>query len=360
MNLKTYLQLSESQLERFDDIYRRYKLMYENPDRCCPMFIINAPAENLPCWEDRLADPFVMLKAELDSLRPHLEIGDDRVPTVRVQFGTVQVAAAFGCKIAIPTNSLPAASTHVLEKAEDVYTLEKPGLDAGWYGRLAEWTALWLENLPEGVHIQHPDIQSAFNSAHLIRGNDILMDFYDQPEAVKKLLDLVTDFMIDVTRYVKDMIRGEHDWFFDWGALWKGSARISNCSMHMINPRFYRDYILPCDVRFLGAVGGGRIHYCGTSDVVMDEFFRIPYLSGLDYDAEHHDLWSLSERAPKQVTLLHGAKSSGKSIQRLLGGDWPEKRNIIVHVSVPSLQEGRRILKQLRESYPDKKMKEVN
>jgi hypothetical protein len=243
----------------------------------------------------------------------------------------------------------------VLEKAEDVYTLEKPGLDSGWYGRLAEWTALWLENLPEGVHIQSPDIQSAFNSAHLIRGNDILMDFYDKSEAVKKLLDLVTDFMIDLTRHVKDMIRGGNEWFFDWGAMWKGSARISNCSMHMISPRFYHDYVLPRDVRFLDVVGGGRIHYCGTSDDVMDEFFRIPHLTGLDYDAEYHDLWSLSERAPKQVTLLHGAKSSDKSIQRLLEGDWPEKRNIIICVSVSSLKEGRQILKQLRESCADKK-----
>ena len=32
------------------------------------------------------------------------------------------------------------------------------------------------------------------------------------------------------------MISDDPDWFFDWGALWKGAARISNCSMHMISP----------------------------------------------------------------------------------------------------------------------------
>ena len=70
----------------------------------------------------------------------------------------------------------------------------------GWYGKLAEWTAIWKEHLPEGVHIQHPDIQSAFNSAHLIRGNDILTDFFDHPAELDLLLDKVTDFMLAITR----------------------------------------------------------------------------------------------------------------------------------------------------------------
>lgn len=60
-----------------------------------------------PTWEERLSDPLVMLKAELDTLKPHIEMEDDRVPTVRVQFGTTQVAAAFGCEMFQGPNALP-------------------------------------------------------------------------------------------------------------------------------------------------------------------------------------------------------------------------------------------------------------
>ena len=119
-NLKNYLQLSDYHLRRFEDMYTRYKKLYTDPENCEPMFIINTPIEGQRPWEERLADPMVMLKEELDAIRPHLEIEDDRVPTVRVQFGTAQVAAAFGCEMFIPPNNLPAAGSHVL-KIQDVY-----------------------------------------------------------------------------------------------------------------------------------------------------------------------------------------------------------------------------------------------
>ncbi len=354
MNLNKYLQLDDRHLARFDLICNNYKKMYEDPAGCEPMFIINTPVA-LPAWEERLKDPLVMLKAELDSLRPHLELEDDRLPTVRVQFGTAQIAAAFGCEMFIPENNLPAAGSHVLKNAEDAYGLKLPSLEDGWYGKLKQYTGIFRENLPQGVHIQLPDIQSAFNSAHLIRGNDILLDFYDDPEALEALLDRITDYMIKLVPYLNSMINGDKEWFFDWGAMWKGAARISNCSMHMISPGMYFEHILPRDIRLMKAIGGGRIHYCGTNDQVIDEFFKNPEITGLDYDIRYHDLWSLSERAPKYLTLAafqwedKGAEEE-KMLQRLLNGDWPKKRNIILQLSASSVEEGKALLKELRKS----------
>lgn len=296
--------------------------------------------------EDRLSDPLVMLRSELDALRPHLEIGDDRVPTVRVQFGTAQVAAAFGCPIVIPPDNLPAVGGRVLANARDVYKMGVPDINAGWYGKLWQWQALWLDNLPEGVHIQHPDIQSPFNSSHLIRGNDIMTDFYDDPEALGRLLDLVTDFMIKAMGHARAMITTDNEWFFDWFALWKGAARISNCSMHMIRPQFYRDHVFARDIRFFEAMGGGRMHYCGSPDSVIDDFFKVPLITGLDYDPQYHNLWSLARRAPRQVTLLQHADE--RLAQRLLSGDWPAKRNIILSFSAGSIDEAKALLRSLR------------
>jgi len=78
----------------------------------------------------------------------------------------------------------------------------------------------------------------------------------------------------------------------------------------------------------------------------------VPYITGLDYDADHHDLFFLSHRAPKHVTLLHSywGTNSDEMIQRLLKGDWPKKRNIIVQVHASSLEEGTQVLKNLRKS----------
>lgn len=354
MDLKGYLPIDSAELLRFEDSYARYRRLYTDPANCRPMIIIDVPVEGLPVWEERLADPLVMLRSELDALRPHLEIGDDRVPTVRVQFGTAQVAAAFGCRMHVPENNLPAAGNHVLARAEDVYKLALPSLDAGWYGKLADWTKIWKQQLPPGVHIQHPDIQSAFNSAHLIRGNDIFLDFYDHPAEVDALLDMVTTFMIAITRHTKSMISNDPDWFFDWGAMWKGGARISNCSMQMIAPELYREHVLPRDTRFFESIGGGRMHYCGITGEVIDDFFKVPAITGLDFDYSRHDFYDLCARAPRDIVLVAtGAfQQNSTELKRLLAGDWPKKRNIVIGASASSVEEGKSLLGRLRASIP--------
>ncbi len=358
MDLQDLLIIDEAQRARLDDVRRRYRLLYNDPEHCRPMFIVRTPvppgSEKPATWEKMLADPLVMLRSELAIAGRHLAIGDDRLPVVRVNFGTPQVAAAFGCRIVFPENNQPAAGSHVLEQASDVRTLAMPSLDAGWYGRLAEWTRIWQQHLPDGVPIQHPDIQSAFNSAHLIRGNDILTDFFDAPDAVDALLDKVTDYMIAITRHTKAMISDDPDWFYDWGSSWKGFARISNCSMQMISPDLYRQHVLPRDRRFFDAVGGGRIHYCGITGSVIDDFFSIPNLSGIDFDHTRHDFYGVCARAPQQVvvTITGSFGRDSKEIQRMLAGDWPAKRNLIIPIWAPTVEEGKRLLEALRRSMP--------
>jgi len=354
LNLRSYLKITDADHRRFDDLYRRYRQLYEQPDRCRPMILVRTPVNGLPAWTQRLADPLVMLRAELDMLRPHLEMQDDHVLTVRVQFGTAQIAAAFGCPLHFPEDSLPAAGGRILTSAEGVYRLAEPDINAGWYAKLEAWTELWKTHLPEGVHIQHPDIQSPFNSAHLIRGNDILMDFYDNPKALEALLDKVTDFMVKRTLRTASLIGAEKDWFFDWGVLWKGTARISNCSMQMISPDLYSKHVLPRDIRFFDSIGGGRMHYCGITEEVISEFFKVPPITGLDVDCRRHDFFALCERAPRRVILMPTGAFGADSpeVKRLLSGDWPSKRNIVVSVEAPSIREGKRLLDRLRNSIP--------
>ncbi|QUI23776.1 hypothetical protein HZI73_16410 [Vallitalea pronyensis] len=348
-------KLSETDLKRFEKLYVNYKKLHLDPGNCDPMVIINTPVENAPSWEERLADPMVMLQGELDALHTHMVLQDDRVPSIRVQFGTAQVAAAFGCEMFQPDNSLPCAGNHILKKAQDVYALKKPSFQSGWYDRLEEWTEIFKRNIPEGVHIQHPDIQSPFNSAHLIRGNDILLDIYDDPEAFGALLDVVTDYMIDLTRWLKNMVSTDKEWFFDWGAMWKGAARISNCSTHMISPQMYHDYVLERDMRFMKAMGGGRVHYCGTSGKIIDEFFNNADVYGLDYDSQYHDLWQLSEKAPEKFVLLNAYynqedyEQQETFIKRLEHEGWP-KRNVIVQLWAPNLDEGKTLLNRMKKT----------
>ena len=76
-------------------------------------------------------------------------------------------------------------------------------------------------------------------------------------------------------------------------------------------------------------------------------------MSGLDYDPELHDLWALAERVPRHVTLFQSVAPTSRTAQRLLRGDWPRKRNLIIQTSAASLDEGRRTLQAYRRSIPE-------
>ena len=350
--IKQY-QIDPDTLQRLEVLKEDYRLLCDSPDSCAPKIIINVNPENNITWEQQLNDPLVMLKTQLDGVHAHLQVEDDFLPAVRVSFGTGIIASAFGCDLIIPQNNLPAVSTHALNSIHEVNELETPSLDCEMYQRIEDWTNIWLNNLPEGVAIQHPDIQGPFNSTHLIRGNDILTDFYDDPDSLCRLLDIVTDHTIEALNFFNTINNKKKGWFHDWGAYWKGNGRISNCSVDMISPEFYLKYVLPRDMRLLDSIGGGRIHYCGGNGDVVDVFLRNPAVAGLDIDASLHDLWDLAAKTPKETVLVF--QSYGKEfeqIDRLLNGDWPEKRNIILHTNVQTVEEGRELLVRLRQSVP--------
>ena len=160
-------QLDDAVQCRYDQVYSAYRQMFENPENKIPKFIAVLPGAYTPTWEEMLADPAVMLKFELENLRPHIEAEDDAVLSVRVEFGTAVVAEAFGCEIAYPVNNLPCAKTHVIKTLDQITDLGKPSKDCPTYRRVREWTEYYREHTPQGYHIQMADIQGPFNNAHL-------------------------------------------------------------------------------------------------------------------------------------------------------------------------------------------------
>jgi len=342
--------LTDEQLMRHEAIRARCRRMATDPQRAEPLFQVFWTPPDLPSCREQTESPGRMLEAELARVQAHLDLGDDFLPTIRVQFGTGQVAAAFGCPIRVLEDTLPACEGAVLHSAAEVYALRKPALDAGWYGKVGEYTEFFKAHLPPGVAIQHPDIQSAFNTAHLVRGDGIFTDFYDEPAAVERLLDLVTDYLIDLVPQLKAPISADRDWFYDYGMLWKGAARISNCSMQMISPEFYEQYVLPRDARLMQAIGGGRVHYCGLAESVIYKYFQIAAINGLDYDLKH-DLWTISRAAPPSVVLQHGVLPDSDTYRRLTAGDWPEKRNLLLITWVKTEAEGRKWLSEMRAGW---------
>lgn len=343
---------TDVQLERYQQLEDKYKALFTAPENCETLVQITVPNPETIRIADQIADPQKMLEQILSDAALHAEIGDDQLPMARVNFGTAQVAGAFGTPFIVLENSLPAAGEPVITSSEAVRELKMPTMQDGWIPKLDAFTDYFKTHLPAGIPIQHPDIQSPFNSAHLIRGNDILFDFYDNPDAVRELLAKVTDFMLAFTRHVKDQISTDSEWFYDMGGLWKGAARISDCSLQMVGPDIYHEFIRGEDIRFMQAIGGGRVHYCGSLPEVIGDFLHTDGIYGVEIDLQYHAIDAISAICPpeKVVRFCDWSTSPGNGswLGRLLSGDKPKKKNIVINAKADTVREAKRLYDVLK------------
>jgi len=177
---ENYLHPTDAQIRRIDDLLVNYKRFADDPDNAEPMFIVNAPGKGEFSSREQFNDPDKMLRAGLAGLQRHFDIGDDSIPALRADFGTGMVASAFGCGIMEMEDSPAAVKSHVLEDADFNDPLPNPGLSDGMFKKVEEFGAYFKEYIPEYVRMGVPDLQGPFNNAHLIRGNKIFLDFFDE------------------------------------------------------------------------------------------------------------------------------------------------------------------------------------
>ena len=73
--------------------------------------------------------------------------------------------------------------------------------------------------------------------------------------------------------------------------------------------------------------------------------------AGYQVEASRRDDRQLAEIAPSKVTLAADQYGGGSGqIERLLEGDWPKKRNIIVMTEAPTIESAKELLRKLRLS----------
>ncbi len=349
IDYKNYLKISDKAHEHIEKNVNEYKT-FTNSAEHCPKIIINVSRENPNTTPELLASPELMLKNALDVIQMHIDIGDDYIPQARIEFGTGQVAHAYGASMYIPMHSPACNEKPVLLKLEDIENIKTPSIFAGWMQKAYDFTDFYMENKPDIVRMQIPDYQGPWNNAHLVRGTDILCDFFDNPEHIHMIMQNITDYQIELTKHYRKIANIEDGYFADWGAYWKGGARLSSCSVDMISTAFYNDFVKPYYEKLYAEVGGGRVHYCGGHDSgVVDAFFETKGLTGLDLDSNYHDIWEIAKRAPKDVAVLMTLNE--KDVERIMQGDIPNKRNMIFTVGAKDIEHARSLYKQLKNRF---------
>jgi hypothetical protein len=196
-------------------------------------------------------------------------------------YGAGPVSAIFGLPLIYAHNNWPNVSGRHLTM-EQVKKLEAPNLDNNPFFEKLMQQVDEIEKL-EGAIAGFINWQGVLNNAQRLRGQDLFMDLFTDPEACHHLFAVISDTMIDgIQRLHARQRQSGVDYTF---------ATVSNCLVNMIAPEQYAEFLLPYDIKISKAFDCIGVHNCAWSATpYLDAYKTIPNLAyidmGMDSDLE--------------------------------------------------------------------------
>ncbi|MBQ8640220.1 MAG: hypothetical protein IJ468_13775 [Lachnospiraceae bacterium] len=110
------------------------------------------------------------------------------------------------------------------------------------------------------------NLQGVQNLAIDVRGSEFMMDYYEEPEQCETLLEICTKLSIEIGNYfyrLTEQISGGVTAIVNQTV--PKAYVTSNCTVDMISPNLYEEFLLPCDQRLAEVFPVFGVHHCGTA-----------------------------------------------------------------------------------------------
>jgi len=155
------------------------------------------------------------------------------------------------------------------------------------------------------------DLQGPFDTAHIVYGDAIFYDMYDDPELVRHLLDLcchaieigikecfklITDTSNVVAHY-NDVVLPKS----------RGGLKISEDTSTLLSLAHIDEFVIPYTNRVLGITGGGYVHYCGRNDHLLKRMLEMDKVCGLNFgNPDKHNMDSVLQTISNAGKVYYG------------------------------------------------------
>lgn len=117
--------------------------------------------------------------------------------------------------------------------------------------------------------------QGVLNNGFHLRGQEIFTDMKTRPSLVHKLLDKITEIMILLAQRVQKKQR-ESGFQID-------HICVSNCTLNMISPQDYQEFVLPRDLKIAESFARFGVHTCNwDASPYFNELKKFPGLGYID------------------------------------------------------------------------------
>jgi hypothetical protein len=216
--------------------------------------------------------------------------GNSRL-NIRCNYGSSIIPSLFGAELFMmdeQTNTLPTSRPLGGERLRRLLDTGVPDIGSALGAKVFMEVEIFLEVLDEypvlnrNIHLYHPDVQGPIDILEVLWGSDIFYAFYDEPQMVRDLLELVTQTYSMFMRRWQQMVPPRTDMQAHWGFAHKGTIMLRNDSLVNLPPGIYNEFIRPMDQRLLDEFSGGAVHFCGHGDHMIDELVTLRGLTAIN------------------------------------------------------------------------------
>lgn len=202
-------------------------------------------------------------------------------PQPRPIIGSMHVAGGFvipallGSKIRFEANAAPQPEPmHLMP--EQIDRLEKPD----WQNLYPmKQLILQMDELQAkyGYVVGDLNTDGLLNAAYHFYGADLFADFYDAPDRVRRLLELIGELIADVAEYVQRRTGTFSIAVNRMVAHLEPTPFLhANCSVPMISPKSYRAMQLPVEQKIAARLQPFGIHHCGSNlHLIAGEYAKL-------------------------------------------------------------------------------------
>lgn len=208
----------------------------------------------------------------------------DSVPSIRANLGTGIMMACFGLEQDSFPDKMPWLREHLTKEQAAKLTPDdiKP---RGSFARGMEMMRFFKEIMGDSMPCYVMDTQGPFDLAHLMLGDELFLQLYDDPPFVHHVMNLCLELGIKAHRWMKEVIGEPEDKLHHCNSLYSDSFGIRICedTTVLLSPEQIEEFAMSYSRRLAREFGGAWVHYCGYNEYLTDSILSTPEFKVLNF-----------------------------------------------------------------------------
>jgi len=255
-----------------------------------PLLFINdalsPKQETIPTYNYKqiFTDPAKMLCCETRAACAAANGHSDSVPSIRANLGTGILLACLGLEQETFPDKMPWLQAHLSK--EQVAKLTPDDIrPCGSFGRGLEMMRYFKSIMGDALPIYVMDTQGPFDLAHMLMGDAVFLELYDDPPFVHHLMNLCLELGLKTHRWMKEVIGEPLTALHHSKMLYSDSFGIRICedTTALLGEDQIREFAIPYSKRLAQAFGGAWVHYCGYNEVLTNAILEQPEFKALNF-----------------------------------------------------------------------------